>query len=87
MGQLVNTVLIAAILRCGGDTRYGMLLDTITMWGWAVPIGLVTAFVFKLPPLIVYAFMCTDEMVKFPFALRRYRSMKWLNNITRDHAV
>ena len=87
MGQLVNTVLIAAILRCGGDTRYGMLLDTITMWGWAVPIGLMTAFVFKLPPLIVYAFMCTDEMVKFPFALRRYRSMKWLNNITRDHAV
>ena len=85
MGQLVNTVIIAAILRCGGDTRYGMLVDTITMWGWAVPVGLLTAFVFKLPPLVVYAFMCTDELVKFPFAFRRYRSMKWLNNITREH--
>lgn len=85
LGMLVNTVLIAAILRCGGDSRFGMLLDTITMWGWAVPVGLLTAFVLKLPPLIVYVFMCTDELVKFPFAIHRYRSGKWLNNITREH--
>ena len=79
-------MVIAAILRCGGDSRYGMFVDTFTMWGWAVPVGLLTAFVFKLPPLVVYAFMCTDEFVKFPFAFRRYKSMKWLNNITREHA-
>ncbi len=87
MGQLINTLLIAAILRCGGDTRYGMVLDTVSMWGWAVPVGLLTAFVFKLPPLVVYAFMCTDEFVKMPFAVHRYRSGKWLRNITREHAV
>ena len=85
MGQLVNTLVIAAILRCGGDTKYGMALDIVTMWGWAVPVGLLTAFVFRLPPLVVYVFMCTDEFVKMPFALRRYRSGKWLNNITREH--
>ena len=84
MGMLVNTLLIAAVLRCGGDSRFGMLLDTLAMWGWAVPIGLFTAFVLKLPPLIVYVFMCTDEFVKMPFAVHRYRSGKWLNNITRE---
>ena len=84
-GMLLNTLVIASILRCGGDTRYGMILDITTMWGWAVPVGLLTAFVFKLPPLIVYAFMCTDEFVKMPFALWRYRSGKWLRNITREH--
>ncbi|MBQ1377735.1 MAG: MATE family efflux transporter, partial [Lachnospiraceae bacterium] len=84
-GMLVNTILIASVLRCGGDTRYGMVLDISTMWGWAVPVGLLTAFVFRLPPLIVYAFMCTDEFVKLPFAVHRYRSGKWLNNITREH--
>ena len=78
--------MIAAILRCGGDTKYGMALDIVTMWGWAVPVGLLTAFVFRLPPLVVYAFMCTDEFVKMPFALRRFRSGKWLNNITREHS-
>ena len=85
MGQLVNTLVIAAILRCGGDSKYGMALDIITMWGWAVPVGLLTAFVFKFPPLVVYAFMCTDEFVKMPFAMRRYKSGKWLNNLTREH--
>ena len=85
-GMLVNTILIASVLRCGGDTRYGMVLDISTMWGWAVPVGLLAAFVFRFPPLIVYAFMCTDEFVKLPFAVHRYRSGKWLNNITREHA-
>ena len=85
IGQLVNTLVIAAILRCGGDTKFGMALDIITMWGWAVPVGLLTAFVFRLPPLVVYAFMCTDEFVKMPFALARFKSGKWLNNITREH--
>ncbi|MBQ3638295.1 MAG: MATE family efflux transporter [Clostridia bacterium] len=85
IGQLVNTLVIAAILRCGGDTKFGMALDIITMWGWAVPVGLLTAFVFRLPPLVVYAFMCTDEFVKMPFALVRFKSGKWLNNITREH--
>ncbi len=87
MGQLINTLVIAAILRCGGDTKYGMALDIITMWGWAVPVGLLAAFVFRFPPLVVYAFMCTDEFVKMPFALRRYKSRKWLNNITREHGT
>ncbi len=87
MGGVVNTVVIAAILRCGGDTRYGMLLDVISMWGYAVPIGLLTAFVFKWPPLVVYAFMCTDEFVKMPFAIKRYKSEKWLHNITREHEM
>ena len=85
-GMLVNTILIASVLRCGGDTRYGMVLDISTMWGWAVPVGLLTAFVFRFPPLVVYAFMCTDEFVKLPFAVQRYKSGKWLNNITREHA-
>ncbi len=84
-GMLINTLLIAAVLRCGGDTKYGMVIDISTMWGWAVPVGLLTAFVFKLPPLIVYVFMCTDEFVKMPFAVHRYRSGKWLQNITREH--
>ena len=84
-GMLVNTILIASVLRCGGDTRYGMVLDISTMWGWAVPVGLLTAFVFRLPPLIVYAFMCTDEFVKLPIAEHQYRSGKWLNNSTREH--
>ena len=84
MGQIINTVLIASIFRCGGNSKYGMILDIITMWFFAVPLGLISAFVLKLPPLIVYILMCTDEFAKMPFAVRHYLKGNWIRNITRD---
>ena len=84
MGQIINTVLIASIFRCGGNSKYGMILDIITMWFFAVPLGLISAFVLKLPPLIVYVLMCTDEFAKMPFAVRHYLKGNWIRNITRD---
>ncbi len=84
MGAAVNTTLIAGIFRAGGDSRFGFICDTIDMWCYAVPLGFVAAFVLKLPVLWVYFLLCTDEFVKWPWVLKHYRSMKWLNNITRD---
>lgn len=84
MGTAVNTTLIAGVFRAGGDTRFGLVCDTIDMWCYAVPLGFLAAFVFKLPVLAVYFLLCTDEFVKWPWVIRRYRSGKWLRNITRD---
>lgn len=84
MGSAVNTTLIAGVFRAGGDTRFGLICDTIDMWCYAVPLGFVAAFVFRLPVLVVYFLLCTDEFVKWPWVIRRYRSGKWLKNITRD---
>ncbi|MCR5669998.1 MAG: MATE family efflux transporter [Butyrivibrio sp.] len=85
LGQIINTVLIASLFRCGGDSRYGMILDITCMWGFAVPLGLISAFVLKLPPLWVYVLMCTDEFAKMPFAVHHYMSKGWIKNITREH--
>lgn len=85
MGAAVNTTLIAGLFRAGGDSRFGLICDTIDMWVYAVPLGFLAAFVFKLPPMVVYFLLCTDEFVKWPWVLRHYRSKKWLNNITRDN--
>jgi putative MATE family efflux protein len=84
MGQIINTVLIASLFRCGGDSRYGMILDIACMWGFAVPLGLISAFVLKLPPLTVYILMCTDEFAKMPFAIKHYLGGDWIKNITRE---
>lgn len=84
MGAAVNTTLIAGVFRAGGDTRFGMVCDTIDMWCYAVPLGFIAAFVFKLPVLVVYFLLCTDEFVKWPWVIKRYRSGKWLQNITKD---
>ena len=84
MGQAVNTTLIAGVFRAGGDSRFGMICDTIDMWCYAVPLGFFAAAVLKLPPLWVYFLLCTDEFVKWPWVLKHYKSKKWLKNITRD---
>ncbi len=84
MGCAVNTTLIAGVFRAGGDSRFGLICDAITMWVYAVPLGFFAAFVLKLPVLWVYFLLCTDEFVKWPAVLKRYRSGKWVKNITRE---
>lgn len=84
MGAAVNTSLIAGVFRAGGDTRFGLICDSIDMWCYAVPLGFLAAFVLKLPVLWVYFLLCTDEFVKWPWVLRHYRSGAWANNITRE---
>lgn len=85
MGAAVNTTLIAGVFRAGGDSRFGLICDVIDMWGYAVPLGFLAAFVFKLPVLWVYFLLCTDEFVKWPWVIKHYRSGKWLKNITREN--
>lgn len=84
-GTAVNSALIAGVFRAGGDTKFGLICDTIDMWVYAVPLGFFAAFVLKLPVLWVYFLLCTDEFVKWPWVLRHYKKGTWAKNITRDH--
>ena len=83
MGQSVNTMVVCGIFRAGGDVRFGLKMDIVAMWIYAVPVGFLSAFLFKLPPLWVYFILCLDEFVKMPVILMHYKKKKWLCNITR----
>ena len=85
MGSAVNTALIAGVFRAGGDTKFGLICDTVDMWVYAVPLGFFAAFVLKLPVLLVYFLLCTDEFVKWPWVLHHYRKGEWAKNITREN--
>ena len=86
LGQSVNTMLICGIFRSGGDVKFGLVCDLIAMWVYAVPMGLLCAFVFKLPEMWVYFILCLDEFVKIPFVIWHYKKGTWLKNITRELA-
>lgn len=85
LGTALNTTLIAGVFRAGGDSRFGFICDTIDMWCYGVPLGFLSAFVLKLPHLVVYFLLCTDEFVKWPWVIAHFRSCKWLNNVTRKY--
>lgn len=84
LGQAMNSTLICGVFRAGGDSQWGFICDMITMWGVIVPVGFISAFLLKLPPMWVYFLLYLDEFVKLPAVYKHYKSYKWLQNITRD---
>jgi len=84
IAKSLNAVTIAGLFPAGGDSKFGFWCDTIVMWGIVLPLSYVCAFVWSVPPLILYAVISMDEFIKLPAATLRYRQHKWLNNLTRD---
>jgi len=84
IAQALNTTLIVGVFRGGGDTKFGLFVDITTMWGGSILLGSLAAFVFKWSVPVVYIILMSDEILKIPLTVWRYRSKKWLNNVTRD---
>ena len=84
LGRSINSTTIGGIFSAGGDTRFGFICDTVTMWAFIVPVGAIAAFVLKLPVLVVYFLLNLDEIIKLPVVIARYRQYKWVNNIVND---
>lgn len=80
----MSNLTIAGIFPAGGDSKFGLVCDAIVMWIIVVPVGLLAAFVFKLPVLVVYALINTDECIKMVPALIHYRKYRWVRNVTRQ---
>ena len=84
IGNSLNSTIIAGIFPAGGDTKFGMFCDVITLWAVVVPMGALAAFVFNAPVLVVAFILTLDEFVKIPAVYRHYMKYKWVKNITRE---
>ena len=85
IGRCVNTVCINGILDGGGDTVFDMYSLAICMWGIAIPLAILGAFVFHWNVLLVYACTCLDEVGKIPWVMIRLGKYKWVKNLTKDY--
>ena len=47
IGQAYNTTMVVGVFRAGGDTRFGLALDVISMWCCSILLGAIAAFVLK----------------------------------------
>ena len=84
LGRSINSTTIGGIFAAGGDTKFGFICDTITMWAFIVPLGFIAAFVLNLPVLAVYFILNLDEMIKLPAVYIHYKKYKWVNNLVED---
>lgn len=82
LGKSVNSMTIGGIFPAGGDSRFGLLCDTVTLWFITIPLGCLCAFVLRFPVIAVYFVLNLDEIVKLPIVYRHYRKYGWVRNIT-----
>jgi len=81
--QSINSTAIVGIFRGGGDIKIGLYLDAVSMWCFSILFGFIAAFVIKLPVIWVYVILMSDEIIKLPFSIWRFKSYKWIKNVTR----
>ena len=81
-GKSVNCMTIGGIFAAGGDSKFGMLCDSVTLWCITVPLGCICAFILKLPVMVVYFVLNLDEIIKLPVVYKHYKKYKWIKNLT-----
>jgi Na+-driven multidrug efflux pump len=79
--RVFNFILFIGALRAGGDTKYAMYMELISIWFIGVPVALIGGFVLHLPVYYVYALVLLEEAVKAIVILRRFISRKWIHDL------
>ena len=80
--KVLNMILGSGILRSGGKTQYVMYIDIIGTWLFGVPLGLLAAFVLRLPIAGVYLMLSLEECVRLAISLVLFRRKIWMNQLS-----
>lgn len=75
----VNT----GIIRGGGDTRFSMLLDLISIWGIVMPLSYFAAFRWGWSPAAVVLCLNSDQIFKCIPAAIRVNGYRWVRELAR----
>ncbi len=77
----LNMILGGGILRSGGRTAYVMGIDMLGTWGFGVPLGLLGAFVWRLPIASVYLLLSLEECIRFAISMAVFRRKRWMRRL------
>ena len=79
--KVLNMIAGGGIIRSGGKTKYVMVIDMIGTWGFGVPLGLLSAFVFQLSIPWVYFILSLEECVRFGISVVVLKRKRWMNSL------
>ena len=74
----------AGIIKGGGDTKYVMIMDLISIWGIVIPVSFIAAFVLHASPIAVVWCLNMDQIFKCIPAFIKVNYGKWCRKLTRD---
>lgn len=70
------------IIQGGGDTKFSLYLNLISVWGIVMPLSFLSAFYWKLPVELVVVAVQSDQIFKCLPIFLRFRSYKWIHKLT-----
>ena len=79
--KVLNMIAGGGIVRSGGKTNYVMVIDMIGTWVFGVPMGLLSAFVWKLSIPYVYFILSLEECVRFSITVFILRGRRWMRSL------
>ena len=82
--DLISGMMVAGVLRAGGDTRFVMISETCTVWLIGVPLAFLAAMVWHTPIHLALLLTRVELLVKDVILLARYKSGKWANTVIKD---
>lgn len=82
--RALSANILMGILRGGGDNRFVFWLEMSFLWFIAIPLGFIAAFVLKLPIVLVFLIIRSDEILKSFIGAFRVVRGKWIHDVTRD---
>ena len=84
VGMAYQMPVCNGVLRGSGDTKFSLLLNTVSVYAVVMPLSLLAAFVWQLPVPLVVLCIQSDQIFKGLPIFLRVRSGKWIKHLTRD---
>ncbi len=83
IGMTYQMPTITGIIRGGGDTRFQLVLDLVSIWGIVLPVSACGAFIFHWPPLLIAFCLNMDQFFKCIPAWIKVNKGTWIRVLTR----
>ena len=78
----VPSILVMGVFRAGGDTRYGLVIDCITLYLIGLPATAAAGLVFRLSVPMTYLIMyLSEDVFKCIAYITHMRSSKWIRPV------
>ena len=81
VGTAYQMACLTGIVRGGGDTRFVFINDLIFMWGIILPASYLAAFFFRFPPVVIFACLKADQILKCFVAVVKVNRYRWMKKI------
>ncbi|MBQ4383429.1 MAG: MATE family efflux transporter [Firmicutes bacterium] len=72
------------IISGGGDTKFLMVLDIVSIWAIVIPLSYIMAFVVKASPLVVLICLNSDQVFKSIPAFIKANFGHWAKKLTHE---